>query len=149
MRKATNDGSRKASSDGAHTTPAQDAPARGAASRLASKSAVWVAASVGAALVVCFGIALQFWGTPPWRGAFAASSPAATFVGSEGCAGCHRAEAELWRSSQHKLAMDHATETSVLGDFADASFDHYGVRSRFFRRQGKFFVETDGPDGKL
>ena len=26
---------------------------------------------------------------------------------------------------------------------------HYGVRSRFFRKDGKFFVETDGPDGKL
>src|SRR5262249_4220678 len=38
---------------------------------------------------------------------------------------------------------------SVLGDFNDASFDYYGVRSRFFRRDGKYFVETDGPDGKL
>ncbi len=74
---------------------------------------------------------------------------AATFVGSETCAGCHRAEAELWRGSQHKHAMDHATEKSVLGDFSDASFDYYGVKSRFFRKDGKFFVETDGPDGKL
>jgi hypothetical protein len=45
--------------------------------------------------------------------------------------------------------MDHATDTSVLGDFNDASFDHYGVRSSFFRKDGKFLVETDGPDGKL
>jgi predicted CXXCH cytochrome family protein len=45
--------------------------------------------------------------------------------------------------------MDHATDKSVLGDFNDASFEHYGVRSRFFRKDGKFFVETDGPDGKL
>ena len=41
------------------------------------------------------------------------------------------------------------SDKSVLGDFGDASFDHYGVRSRFFRKDGKFFVETDGPDGKL
>src|SRR5207302_4193865 len=47
------------------------------------------------------------------------------------------------------LAMQHATDTSVLGDFNDASFDYYGVRSRFFRKDGEFFVETDGPDGKL
>ena len=79
----------------------------------------------------------------------AAESATATFVGSETCAGCHRSEAEHWRGSQHKLAMQHATDKSVLGDFADASFDHYGVRSRFFRKDGKFFVETDGPDGKL
>ena len=45
--------------------------------------------------------------------------------------------------------MDHATDKSVLGDFNDAHFEYYGVRSRFFRKDGKFFVETDGPDGKL
>ena len=45
--------------------------------------------------------------------------------------------------------MDHATDKSVLGDFSDATFDYYGVKSRFFRKDGKFFVETDGPDGKL
>lgn len=71
------------------------------------------------------------------------------FVGSETCAGCHRKEATLWRSSKHKLAMDHATGESVLGDFSGAAFTYYGVRSRFFRGDGKFLVETDGPDGKL
>ena len=45
--------------------------------------------------------------------------------------------------------MDHATEKSVRGDFNDASFDYYGVRSRFSRKDRKFLVETDGPDGKL
>ena len=45
--------------------------------------------------------------------------------------------------------MAHATEKTVLGDFNDASFDYYGVHSRFFRRDGKYLVETDGPDGKL
>jgi predicted CXXCH cytochrome family protein len=45
--------------------------------------------------------------------------------------------------------MDHATEESVLGDFSGARFTYYGVQSRFFRKDGKFLVETDGPDGKL
>ena len=45
--------------------------------------------------------------------------------------------------------MNHATEKSARGDFNDASFEYYGVRSRFFRKDGKFLVETDGPDGKL
>jgi len=44
--------------------------------------------------------------------------------------------------------MDHATNESVLGDFNDTSFDHNGVHSRFFRKDGKFFTETDGPDGE-
>ena len=72
-----------------------------------------------------------------------------TFVGSETCAGCHQEEARLWRSSQHKLAMAHATDKTVLGDFNNTGFDYYGVHSRFLRKDGRFFVETDGPDGKL
>ncbi|UFX49217.1 tetratricopeptide repeat protein [Bradyrhizobium sp. 41S5] len=44
--------------------------------------------------------------------------------------------------------MQHATDKTVLGNFNDASFDHYGVHSRFFRKDGKFLVETDGPDGE-
>jgi hypothetical protein len=45
--------------------------------------------------------------------------------------------------------MQHATDKTVLGNFNDTSFDHNGVHSRFFRKDGKFLVETDGPDGKL
>ncbi|HEX2655146.1 MAG TPA: cytochrome c3 family protein, partial [Xanthobacteraceae bacterium] len=55
----------------------------------------------------------------------------------------------MWRHSQHKHAMDHATDQSVLGDFGEAGFDYNGVHSRFFRKDGKFYVETDGPDGAL
>ncbi len=73
----------------------------------------------------------------------------ATFVGSEACASCHQTETKLWQVSQHKHAMQHASATSVLGDFNDTSFDYYGVHSRFFKQDGKFVVETDGPDGKL
>ncbi|MDA9431057.1 tetratricopeptide repeat protein [Bradyrhizobium sp. CCBAU 51627] len=71
------------------------------------------------------------------------------FVGSESCAGCHQAETRMWQTSQHRHAMDHATEQSVRGDFNDATFDYAGTRSRFFRRDNKYLVETDGPDGKL
>lgn len=71
------------------------------------------------------------------------------YVGSETCGGCHQAEAKLWQSSQHRRAMDHATDQSVRGDFNDATFEHAGIRSRLFREGKKFLVETDGPDGKL
>ena len=77
----------------------------------------------------------------------APASPA--YVGSAACAECHPEEAKLWAGSHHKAAMDHATEASVLGDFSGATFEHFGVKSRFYRRDGKFLVETDGPDGKL
>jgi predicted CXXCH cytochrome family protein len=78
-----------------------------------------------------------------------APTTTAAYVGSETCAGCHQAEVKLWQTSQHKKAMDHATDRSVLGDFSGATFEYYGVTSRFFRKDRKFFVETDGPDGKL
>jgi len=45
--------------------------------------------------------------------------------------------------------MQQASDKTVLGDFSDASFDYYGVHSRFIRQGDKFLVETDGPDGKL
>ncbi len=45
--------------------------------------------------------------------------------------------------------MQHATPATVLGDFDDARFSFQGVDSRFFRRDDRFFVRTDGPDGKL
>src|SRR6185436_625712 len=51
--------------------------------------------------------------------------------------------------SHHDLAMQEATPASVLGDFDDASLTHFGVTSTFSRRDGKFFVRTDGPDGRL
>ena len=115
---------------------------------------VRVIAAVTALLLI--GCGLVYWfvfgnGTrlPLEHALLARSSGAATFVGSETCAGCHRVEADLWRQSQHKHAMDHATEGTVLGDFNNADFDYFGLRSRFFRKDGKFFVETDGPDGKL
>jgi hypothetical protein len=35
-----------------------------------------------------------------------------------------------WQSAQHRLAMDHANDKSVLGDFNNAAFDYYDVHSR-------------------
>ena len=71
-----------------------------------------------------------------------------TFVGRQSCAECHPDEDRLWRGSHHDLAMQEATERNVLGDFDDAEFTHYGVTSTFYRRDGGFFVRTDGPDGQ-
>jgi Flp pilus assembly protein TadD len=45
--------------------------------------------------------------------------------------------------------MDVANEKSVLGNFDDATYVHYGATSTFSKRDGSFFVRTDGPDGEL
>jgi len=71
------------------------------------------------------------------------------FVTSKTCAGCHAKEYEAWKGSQHDLAMQEANEKTVLGNFTNAKFSHAGVASTFFKRDGKFYVNTDGPDGKL
>ena len=74
---------------------------------------------------------------------------AATYAGSFACARCHAAEAAAWRGSDHDRAMQPAADSTVLGDFRDATFVHAGVTSRFFRRERRFLVHTDGPDGVL
>jgi len=103
---------------------------------LAAGTVAWLIAGSGTLSTLVAGSS----GTP---------AAAAAYAGSETCAGCHQAEARLWQTSQHKKAMDHATDKSVLGDFSGVTFEYYGVTSRFFRKDGKYFVETDGPDGKL
>ncbi|MBK6349980.1 MAG: tetratricopeptide repeat protein [Proteobacteria bacterium] len=73
----------------------------------------------------------------------------AAYVGSQSCAQCHAAESKAWQSSQHAVAMQHATRQTVLGNFNDATYSFQGVQSSFFQREGKYFIRTDGPDGQL
>src|SRR5271165_5082848 len=77
----------------------------------------------------------------------APSDPAADFVGGQACTGCHKAQADLWRGSHHALAMQDATEATVLGDFTGGTLEHFGSQTIFSRLGGKFRVRTDGPDG--
>ena len=78
-----------------------------------------------------------------------ASQEGITYVGATACADCHAAETESWRGSHHDRAMEEATESTVLGDFDGATFERAGVTSTFSRREGRYFVRTDGPDGAL
>jgi tetratricopeptide (TPR) repeat protein len=74
----------------------------------------------------------------------------ASFVGSELCSTCHSPEHADWVQSQHALAMQEATNDSVLGSFADdPALAGDAAAPRFARRDGRFFVTTDGPDGEL
>jgi predicted CXXCH cytochrome family protein len=94
---------------------------------------------------------LQDRASPGGASLFAAAQAGDTaqYVGVDACQPCHTAETAEWRQSQHDAAMAEASETTVLGDFNDATFTHAGITSTFFRRDGRFFVRTDGPDGKL
>ena len=73
------------------------------------------------------------------------------FIGSVKCGECHQPYYEKWQDSHHDLAMDVATDKTVLGDFTNARYtDPYNqVASRFFRDGSRFMVETEGPSGDL
>jgi len=77
------------------------------------------------------------------------ASVAADYIGSGRCAQCHETEVDAWRGSHHDLAMAEASTETVLGDFNNIEFTAHGVKSRFYRKNGKYYVHTDGPDGKM
>ncbi len=76
-------------------------------------------------------------------------SSSVSFVGANACGGCHEHELKLWKGSHHQLAMQPATDSTVLGDFSGVSLAHGRVVSRFSRLGSKFVVRTDGPDDAL
>jgi hypothetical protein len=83
-------------------------------------------------------------------GAIAAGADQPTaFVGAQACAGCHTAQFDAWKGSHHALAMQTATTATVLGGFADAKLEHFGVTTTFYRDGEKFMVHTDAPDRAL
>lgn len=124
------------------------------------RTGLWLA--VAAALLLAAGLSLWWLRPPPTPlpsaplSTGAASAPTASaalapasYVDNQLCLGCHQEQAGQWRPSHHAQAMATATVTTVRGDFNNTVFKHQGVSSRFFRKDDKFFVHTDGPDGKL
>ncbi|MBN2173957.1 MAG: tetratricopeptide repeat protein [Bacteroidales bacterium] len=70
------------------------------------------------------------------------------FVGKDACVDCHKVQFELWKGSDHDLAMDYATDSTVLGNFNNVQLTARGFTHQFYKRDEKFFVRTDGPKGK-
>ncbi|WP_295902523.1 multiheme c-type cytochrome [uncultured Vibrio sp.] len=70
-----------------------------------------------------------------------------SFVGSDACIDCHQSQVTAWQGSHHDMAMKHAAEDSVLGDFDDHTVEYQGQPNRFFRKGDEFWVNIQGPDG--
>ena len=122
------------------------APLLRAVAALWHRFARWRAVAIAAAGALLIVIVVQ----SVWRPKGAPNDAVETrFVGSDACASCHAPQHEAWQRSQHARAMQPATDASVRGDFGGAKFRYAGVESALFRRAGKFFVRTDGPDGRL
>ncbi len=77
------------------------------------------------------------------------ASEAEGYAPEGSCAGCHQAEHDAWKDSDHGWAMRPATPDNVLGDFADARFTDSGQQGEIqalFHRQGeRFLVTLEGP----
>ena len=86
-------------------------------------------------------------GTHP--GAAQAPATVPDYIGSQTCSGCHESEGRAWTGSHHALAWTQPGGTTVLGDFDDAVFEHNGVTTRFFHRDGAYLIETQGADGAM
>ena len=108
-----------------------------------------ILAAFAAAIVFSAG-ALRF--SAPYLvhlGAQATGTPVASFVGSGACQSCHAGEADAWRQSHHRAAMAAASDSTVLGNFNGGSLRVGAITNSFFKRNGRFFARTDGPDGRL
>jgi uncharacterized CHY-type Zn-finger protein len=71
----------------------------------------------------------------------------ADYVGSESCKSCHETEFNDWEGSHHDKAMMEADANSVLADF-NTTFANQGVTSKFYTKDDKFYVNTEGQDGE-
>lgn len=83
------------------------------------------------------------------NGAHAQEKTDAEYFGVDACVECHAEQVQLWRGSHHDLAMQHATDKTVLADFSNTQFNYAGITSIFYKKNNKFMARTDGPDGKL
>lgn len=75
--------------------------------------------------------------------------PKAHYVGSNQCESCHKKEHREWMGSHHERALDVASPASILGDFKNAEFTSNGLTSRFYTKDGKYYVHTQGVDGMM
>ncbi len=77
------------------------------------------------------------------------SKKPANFVGGKNCISCHQREYELWKGSDHDNAMMIANDSTVLGDFNIVEVEFRGKTHKFYKRDGKFFVFTEGVGGEM
>ncbi len=83
------------------------------------------------------------------RGAEAYHEAREGYVRDADCAKCHPTEVAQWQGSQHQQALQPVSEATVLADFNNTSITHHGITTTFSRRDGEWWVTTDGPDGAM
>jgi tetratricopeptide (TPR) repeat protein len=118
-------------------------------SRPSDRTASWEWIGIVSALLIVAALPAYYLLSEPDAQHQPVPTESARFVGSTECRDCHNPEYESWEGSHHDLAMAVASEETVLGDFNDTRFTLHGVTSRFYKKDGRFFVHTNGPGGEM
>ena len=67
-------------------------------------------------------------------------------IRSENCVSCHQQQVNNWQQSDHAKAMDIATAKTVLGNFDNATFEHFTQQATFSTKNGEFWVSIKHQD---
>ena len=70
------------------------------------------------------------------------------FIGDKSCVKCHANEHLEWKKSDHFMSMLPANDSTVKGDFNNVTFTADGITSKFYKKGSKYFINTEGDDGK-
>lgn len=76
------------------------------------------------------------------------SNDGKNYVGDQSCKECHKGEHKEWTESHHFMSMLPPSEKTVKGNFDNITHTADGVTSRFFKKENKYFINTEGEDGK-
>ena len=75
-------------------------------------------------------------------------APPTEYVGDQSCKKCHATEFKDWKHSDHYMSMLPPNDSTVKGDFNNVTFTADGVTSHFYKKNSKFYINTEGEDGK-
>ncbi len=76
-----------------------------------------------------------------------AESVTSSFVGNNACKSCHQSEFNQWSDSHHANAMSHASDSTVLGDFSQVTFESNGILTTFITKEEAYYALVEDEEG--
>ena len=70
------------------------------------------------------------------------------YIRSSDCRSCHTDHYASWARTFHSRMTQDARAATVQGNFDGNTFEYLGVKARMEKRQGRFFMTFDFPDGR-
>lgn len=71
-----------------------------------------------------------------------------SYVGSDACVDCHESQAEGWKTSDHGLAWTLPSDSTVVADFNDTSFQGGGISVEFSQDDDGYHAKITENDGE-